>query len=177
MLKPVGIPRAAWVQEGWSPRDDYPEWVSEAAAPCLIVGETHLRKTPVFSPDGCFPDSVGALIVTDRGLRRLQGEELAKAKGVPSEWIRQDDLPVRTINHLMDLHVWTAEAASFALQTEDGEAPLYSPASDPVEESEWRPLDEDDLEWNWKAPDLSIGGEWHTARVNNLREAANERTP
>jgi hypothetical protein len=32
-------------------------------------------------------------------------------------------------------------------------------------------MDEDDLEWNWKAPDLSFGGEWHTAKVNNLWEA------
>ena len=68
MLKPNGIPHQAWIQEPWAPRNDYPDWVTEAAAPCVIVGETSQRKSPVFSPDGSFPDSVGALILTDRGI-------------------------------------------------------------------------------------------------------------
>ena len=39
MLSPVGIPRSAWVHEEWHPRMDYPQWVVEAASPCLVVGE------------------------------------------------------------------------------------------------------------------------------------------
>ena len=111
MLKPTGIPQKAWVQEQWAPRDDYPEWVTEAAAPCVIVGETSHRKYPIFSPDGSLPDSVGALILTDRGIRRLLPEELAKAKGAPTEWISQG-LGTRAINHLTSLHLWAAVAAS-----------------------------------------------------------------
>ena len=40
-------------------------------------------RNPIFSPDGCLPDKVGALIETERGVRQVQGDELAKAKGVP----------------------------------------------------------------------------------------------
>lgn len=87
MLSPTGIPRAAWIQEEWRPRGDYPDWVVEPAAPCLLMGETCKRRMLIFSPDGCLPDSVGALIATDREVRRMLGDELAKAKGVPPKWI------------------------------------------------------------------------------------------
>jgi hypothetical protein len=68
LLKPNGIPHKAWIHDPWSPRDDYPDWVTEAPAPCVIVGETRERKSPVFSPDGSLPDSVGALILMDQGI-------------------------------------------------------------------------------------------------------------
>ena len=79
MLTPMGIPKEAWMREEWTPKDDYPEeWVTSAARPCVIVGEMVYRKTPIFSPDGCLPDSVGALLSTKQGIRRLLPEELAK---------------------------------------------------------------------------------------------------
>ena len=83
MLKPMDIPKAAWIREDWTSREDYPEWVTSAARPCVIVGELVALKTPIFSPDGCLPDSVGSLLSTDRGIRRLLPEELAKAKAFP----------------------------------------------------------------------------------------------
>jgi hypothetical protein len=67
MLKPANIPSHGWSRDAWSSKT-YPEWIREATSPCLIVGESDKRKIPVFSPDGCLPDSVGALIDTDRGL-------------------------------------------------------------------------------------------------------------
>jgi hypothetical protein len=48
MLLPVGVPRQAWVQDHWTARKDYPEWVRAAAAPCVLVGEVTVSKT--FSP-------------------------------------------------------------------------------------------------------------------------------
>jgi hypothetical protein len=53
MLKPMSIPQRAWIREEWTHRDDYPEWVTSAARPCVIVGEIVKRKTPIFSRDGC----------------------------------------------------------------------------------------------------------------------------
>jgi hypothetical protein len=50
MLKPMGIPRGAWIREEWTPRAHYPEWVTSAARPCVILGETAKRKTPIFPP-------------------------------------------------------------------------------------------------------------------------------
>lgn len=65
MLKPAGIPSRGWSKETWTAKTSYPKWVNKAAAPCLIVGESDRRKAPVLSPDGCLPDSVGALVTTD----------------------------------------------------------------------------------------------------------------
>jgi hypothetical protein len=64
MLKPTGVPNHAWVKDKMSP-GSLSHMVVEAAAPCLIVGDIKGGKIPVFSPDGCLPDSVGAIIATD----------------------------------------------------------------------------------------------------------------
>ena len=41
MLKPYGIAREAWSKEGWTPKPTYPSPVKEAAAPCILLGETN----------------------------------------------------------------------------------------------------------------------------------------
>ena len=56
-----------------------PMSVQEVAAPCVIIGETKEGRRLVFSPQGSFPDSIGALIQTDKGVRKLLSIELAKA--------------------------------------------------------------------------------------------------
>lgn len=43
MLKPTGVPPAAWIKEEWVEHHDYLEWVTKAAAPCVVLGET-LRR-------------------------------------------------------------------------------------------------------------------------------------
>jgi hypothetical protein len=171
MLKPMGIPREGWLREEWTPRDDYPEWVTEAAKPCIIVGETVKRKTPIFSPDGCLPDFSGTLVATDRGVRRLLPEELAKAKGVPSEWTSQGGMKTRDINSMTSLHLWAAVAASL-----DATPPLdpgqYSTPSTPLEQEPiWMAGGGDGPDWQWRAPDLNPGSDWHMARVANLKVA------
>ena len=49
-------------------REDYPKWIQDAAMPCRILGETKQRRQPVFSPDACLPDKVGALIHMEQGI-------------------------------------------------------------------------------------------------------------
>jgi hypothetical protein len=170
MLKPTGVPRKAWIQEAWVTRGDYPEWVTEAAAPCVILGETAKRQSPVFSPDGSLPDSVGALILTDGGVRRLLPEELTKAKGTPTDWVLQGLSP-RAINHMTSLHLWAAVAAS--LDDSMSRLPLCdsTPAIPLEEEPIWMASDDEGPDWLWTAPDLSSGGEWHQARVASLKVA------
>jgi hypothetical protein len=162
MLLPTGVPHQAWLKEEWMSRPDYPIWVQEAAAPCLLVGETARRHTPIFSPDGCLPDSVGVYIQTERGVRRLQMAELAKAKGVPSDWLRQGHLTLRAVNNMTDVHLWTAISASLHRAREHHLSPeddsKQSPPSPQV------CFDDSDVgEWEWELPDLSAGGEWHSA--------------
>jgi hypothetical protein len=68
MLTPSGIPRKGWFHDEWEPRDDYPDLVMEAAAPCALVGTSTDRKLPIFSPDGNLADYIGFLIAIDRGV-------------------------------------------------------------------------------------------------------------
>ena len=171
MLSPMGVPRTAWLQDEWVQKEDYPEWVTAAAAPCIIVGETRQRSTPVFSADGSLPDSVGALIATDKGVRRLLPEELAKAKGVPKSWTTQEILSTREVNRMTSLHLWAAVAASLDNTTAQETTTESVPAIPLLDEPIWTVPNEEGPEWEWKAPDLSPGGEWHTARVSSLQAA------
>jgi hypothetical protein len=174
MLRPFGVPRKAWMTEEWTPKSEYPEWIVAAAAPCLIRGETKRGRVPIFSPDGCLPDKVGALIETERGVRRVQGDELAKAKGVPTEWITQDLLTVRAIHHLTDLHIWAAVASSLSPERAASTAERSHPWGETDLDTTFKLSEEQktDLEaWEWSPPDLRPGGEWHNARVANLEAA------
>lgn len=114
MLRACGIPRQAWTMEAWTPKSEYPQWIREATAPCVVIGETQQKSLPIFSPDACLPDKVGALIRMEKGVQRILTDELAKAKGVPAERIAQDDLTARTINLVTDLHTWAVVASSLA---------------------------------------------------------------
>jgi hypothetical protein len=171
MLKPTGIPHRAWVRELWTPRDDFPAWVTEAAAPCILVGETVQRRSPVFSPDGSLPDSVGALITTERGIRHLLPEELAKAKGAPPDWSAHG-IGARAVNCLTSLHLWAAVAASLDESRSKGSLPSTPSRSRLVGTvPTWAATGNEGPDWLWTAPDLRAGGTWHQARVANLKAA------
>lgn len=37
--------------------------------PCVVIGETTKKRLPVFSPDACLLDKVGALVQMEKGVR------------------------------------------------------------------------------------------------------------
>ena len=71
---------------------------------------TLVHHLPSFWPEGCLPDSVRTLIATDKGIRQLQTEELAQAKGIAGEWLQQGAHPLQLVSSLMDIHFWNAVA-------------------------------------------------------------------
>jgi hypothetical protein len=80
LLMPFGVPSAAWTKK--VPNSKHPD---PRGLPCI----SHLgfgRSDPIFDPQGPMPDVLGSWFQVDKGIRRLQIEELAKAKGVPKEW-------------------------------------------------------------------------------------------
>jgi hypothetical protein len=179
LLSPVGILRTAWCNKEWKPATAYPEWLRDAAAPCLLAGETIKRKLPVFSPDGCLPDSVGTLIETEKGVRWLQVKELGRAKGVPMEWVQQGLLTVRAINQLTDLHIWSAVASSMRRVVEVEMTDLSQPADRVDLHLPERPTPETSAEledWEWSPPDLRPGSPWYKARVDSLYAATQDLT-
>ena len=92
----------------------------------------------------------------------MQGDELAKAKGVPMEWMMQDLLTVRAIHRLTDLHIWVAVASS--LSSEQAVAPaeqsqLWTEANLGTTFKLTKEQQADLETWEWSPPDLRPGGE------------------
>jgi hypothetical protein len=174
MLRACGVPRKSWMMEAWTPKSEYPQWITEATAPCVLAGETAKNGLPIFSPDACLPDKVGAFIRVDKGVRRVLIDELAKAKGVPASRIAQDDLTTRTINGVTDLHIWAAAASSLVRRENATDANQSTPRSEEDLDQRFIMTEEHQAEleeWEWEPPDLSVGGAWHTARVKSLETA------
>ena len=103
-------------------------------------------------------------------MQRLLVEELAKAKGVPSNW----NLASRQVNCMIDeltlLHVWAAAGDTIREAWNPGPVTPHRedcmPTTLPVAWLEDQTDDDDDEgagEWEWNPPDLSEGGEWHKA--------------
>ena len=69
--------------------------------------------------------------MADRGIRRLLPDELAKAKGVPPDWISQEWMATRDINTMTSLHLWAAVASSLDVTVAQS---VYSTPSIPLEQ-------------------------------------------
>ena len=111
---------------------------------------------------------VGALVAVEGGIRRLQADEMAKAKGVPEEWIRQERLNIRNLNQLTDIHIWGAIAASLSPQDGTLEPHFSQPTDEADLEKQMMTTSEDGINWEWMPPDLSPGGKWHTEHLQKL---------
>ena len=142
---------------------------------------------PLYSSEGVMPDCVGAWISdADSGVHRLQTEELAKGKGLPSEWRTKDtSIPVVAVKEATCLHIWTVvcDALGPWLKAPQTGTPQVSnetprPRSDPPPPKTYAPPNPKDLPaapWDYTLPDLSEGGAWHQARLTRLREVIKGR--
>ena len=107
LLMPTGVPHKAWYQ-GQTQRS----YESEQWWPCEVSRRTR-RREPIFEHQGLMPDRPGCWINSERGIRRLQSQELAKAKGVPNEWITGVSGSSRPLKNVevgpcTGIHIWTA---------------------------------------------------------------------
>lgn len=74
LLLLVCIPPGARYQGKWT---EHPPVLDN-----MLVVVRQMESEPVFSPDRPFPDQVGSLLRTERGVQHRLPEELAKAKGL-----------------------------------------------------------------------------------------------
>jgi hypothetical protein len=117
------------------------------------------------------PDEIGGWIEVEKGIRRLQVSELGKGKGyleiahLPTSREGARAIGAGTCVHLMagvaDLvSEWLIEGGS------------SQPPKVPNQSSDERPaVMEDSTQWDWNAPDLSVGSTFFRARVDSLRTA------
>jgi hypothetical protein len=178
LLMPFGVPSAAYTK-----MVPHSESADPRCLPC-VSNRGFGRSMPIFDPQGPMPDALDSWVQTDKGTRRLQVEELAKAKGVPKEWqptSRKKRHIWRTVVSLLTVaHLWTAamdslgnwlRARSPPEKTQNFGRPLDVMGNEPGASlpSEWKDPVVDTLEW--EAPDLSEGSCWYKARLHSLRQA------
>jgi hypothetical protein len=170
LLMPVGVPRQAYCRETEKECD------GQRFLPCKVMSQ--VKKSPIFEARGPMPDHPHAWIRSDKGTRRLQHSELAKAKGVPSEWmkgIKVRSLRQSLVDRATSLHLWTAAMDSIRpwLIAEEGVRQRKTTESKtPTPVGDWsKATENDDEEWEWHVPDLCEGGEWFQARVQSLEKA------
>jgi hypothetical protein len=106
LLMPVGVPFSAWTK--MTPQM---ETADRRCLPC--ISNSHFgRSAPIFDPQGPMPDALDSWVQVDKGMRRMQIEELAKAKGVPKEWQpasrKKRSLWRAVVSLLTVVHLWTA---------------------------------------------------------------------
>ncbi len=107
LLMPTGVPHKAWYQGQTQTAPESDRWW-----PCEVTRRTR-KQEPIYDHHGLMPDLPGCWIASERGIRRLQSQELAKAKGVPNEWITGGSGTSRPltsveVRNCTGIHVWTA---------------------------------------------------------------------
>jgi hypothetical protein len=181
---PTGVPHQAWFRGSTLRASKTAQWW-----PCEVRRCTR-KLEPIFDHHGLMPDRPGCWIQSERGTRRLQAQELAKGKGVTSDWFKPDPgisvAPLKdvAVRFCTGIHIWTAvldatlewllpkEAGSPKDQTRSKPEPRTVPEKhkgvdlhpEPDESTEGE-------EWTWEAPDLRPGSEWYCARISSLKQA------
>jgi hypothetical protein len=179
LLLPVGIPHKAWYQ-GQERDCTMDERMREF--PCVV--KQSVSRTPIHEHEGPMPDRANAWIRSERGVRRLQTCELAKAKGLTSEWTNKDSSKLENlwVGQSTCLHVWTAvmDSVSTWIHQNTGDQAQGKDESTcgPSENEEMRrqqaAASGTQEDWSWETPDLSRDGEWYKARVRSLKAAIAE---
>lgn len=169
LLMPVGVPWKAYC------RGKEKECEGQRFTPCEVKWE--VENSPIYETTGPMPDHPQAWIRSDRGVRRLQHEELAKAKGILPSWLKGDGaIPLRQsqVDRATCVHLWSAAMDVMRpwLLMEEEEAGSEGPKASKKDTAvpTWDDGEDSDEKWQWEVPDLSEGGEWFLARVATLKE-------
>jgi hypothetical protein len=105
--RPTGAPHKVWYQGRTQSAPESARWW-----PCEVTCRAR-KQEPINDHHGLRPDLPGCWIASERGTRRLQSPELAKAKGVPNEWTTGGSGTSRPLTRVevracTGIHVWTA---------------------------------------------------------------------
>jgi hypothetical protein len=169
LLKPFGIPSKAWTKRKPKPLQ-HPK-----RGPCEIVG--HIGGELVYDEKGAMPNDVGSWISTTKGIRRLQYEELAKAKGLDELLLACERSHTRSsIRQSKGIHVWSAalEALGCWMREPEEDVPKTIREEASREIPSWNEEEDEsagDESWSWEPPDLRVDGSWYQARVKSLSAA------
>ncbi|CAB9530777.1 hypothetical protein SEMRO_3038_G342600.1 [Seminavis robusta] len=159
--------------------------VDTSEAPLSIIGT--VGRHPIYSGEGCMPDRAGAWVADERRVRRLQRGEMAKAKGLPGEWLdKSQQLPAKAVESATSL-ICDALGTWWHQVHSPTETHTVRPVSSKTHKFKDPPTNRDDetaataeetvgsldedYEWEYEAPDLSEGSGWYQERVETLEAA------
>jgi hypothetical protein len=149
-----------------------------------------IQGSPVYDATGLMPDRPNTWIRSEKGIRRLQACEMAKAKGMPGEWTTKDLKWKNTwIQDSTSLHIWTtalgavsewfeATPTKIAQEAATNDSSVKAPTANVLEaentlegaQSESKATEEFQ-EWSWQVPNIGAGGSWYNDRTANLCQA------
>jgi hypothetical protein len=146
-----------------------------------------IREQPIYSSQGTMPEHIGSWIAEGKkGERRLQSAEVAKGKGVPSEWLTKGlELDNKAVAETTCLHIWSAvcnEVGQWLWHTnlppslKGGGTTAEVPLSTRTVGQPSKTTVKEEAEWAYELPDLSFGGAWYEAQVRKLKEVVQGRS-
>jgi hypothetical protein len=170
LLMPTGIPLRARNRCPVNPLSR-----SKNREPELVSG--YVEENMIFDIDGAMPDRIGCWIDHPMGVRCLQHQELAKAKGMLEQYALPVDKGVRngTRVHLLTAVLDHVSACKRIKQNPEGNKQDDQKKTESRQETTpmWSSdkADQEEDEWDWETPDLSEGAPWYEARLKTLRKA------
>ena len=169
LLLPTGIPK-----RDYAPRKGVKTLTNPTVKEDgrVILGTCGKENT--CSIEGVMPDDVHSFLQTEKGVRRIQVDELAKAKGVPGEWRDKKVIMDKTTTlEATSIHILTAvcdQISEWFMVPENTESSAHQPTVERL------PLhqQEEAYEWNYDYPNLEPNGKWYLERKKELIVAANK---
>ena len=142
--------------------------------PCS--SHSRIKEELVYESTGIMPDQPNCILRTPKGLRRLQIDELGKAKGL--NYKQLSELPSHACKAFVTgatcQHIWlNVLDAVGAWLGGCGKVPPLPMTSSPVAEEVTDRASESVFAWN--PPDLRKGSDWYKQRVKSLNEATRGR--
>jgi hypothetical protein len=172
LLMPVGVPQKA---RNRRPVQRLPS--KRTLGPEVIGG--YIDGKRVYQVEGAMPDRVGSWIEHPSEIRRLQHQELAKAKGILDDYGTPNSQgELESTREGTCIHLLTAVLDHVGRSKESLTDPMKSPEKSQKEDNirMWSDEEEDekDQEWEWEVPDLQEGSERTKARLQTLSQAMEE---
>ena len=167
LLRCYSIPKALYLPGRVTPHE-------ENVWPC--TSHSRMNDEFVYESAGIMPDSPNCILNTAKGLRRLQIDELCKAKGLNSKHPHNmsDQVFKTLVKEATCQHIWLNVLD--AVGTWLGGCGKRSPLTRTPGPAPEYPTDRaDESAFDWSPPDLRKGSKWYNQRVRSLDLATRDR--
>ena len=131
-----------------------------------------LDNQAVFEPTGVMPDQLDCLVHTSKGVRRIELDELGKAKGLDLIKLSKPKRKQvkRIVRECTCQHLWYNVLDAVGEWMKINERTNCT-NTDPITSLNYDQADIKDTPFHWEPPDLKRGSSWYRARLRGLERA------